>query len=143
MSSNSSTQYNDIINLPHHVSSTRPQMPILDRAAQFAPFAALTGYDAAIKETGRLTDEKIELDEEALNILNMKYQILIDSLDDDPEVTFTYFKPDERKAGGAYVKVTGTVKKVDDFERLIVMQNGTKMPMDDILNIDGTIFNGI
>ena len=143
MSSNSSTQYNDIINLPHHVSSTRPQMPILDRAAQFAPFAALTGYDAAIKETGRLTDEKIELDEEALNILNMKYQILVDCLDDEPEVTFTYFKPDERKAGGAYVKVTGTVKKVDDFERLIVMQNGTKMPMDDILNIDGTIFNGL
>ena len=143
MSSNSSTQYNDIINLPHHVSSTRPQMPILDRAAQFAPFAALNGYDAAIKETGRLTDEKIELDEEALNILNMKYQILVDSLDDEPEVTFTYFKPDERKAGGAYVKVTGTVKKVDDFERLIVMQNGIKMPMDDILNIDGTIFNGI
>ena len=143
MSSNSNTQYNDIINLPHHVSSTRPQMPILDRAAQFAPFAALTGYDAAIKETGRLTDEKIELDEEALNILNMKYQILIDSLDDEPEVTFTYFKPDERKAGGAYVKVTSTVKKVDDFERLIVMQDGTKLPMDNILNIDGKIFAGL
>ena len=143
MSSNSSTQYNDIINLPHHVSSTRPQMPILDRAAQFAPFAALTGYDAAIKETGRLTDEKIEMDEEALNILNMKFQILVDSLDDEPEVTFTYFKPDERKAGGAYVKVTGTVKKVDDFERLIVMQDGTKLPMDNILNIDGKIFAGL
>ena len=140
MSSNSSTQYNDIINLPHHVSSTRSQMPILDRAAQFAPFAALTGYDAAIKETGRLTDEKIEMDEEALNILNMKYQILVDSLDDEPEVTFTYFKPDERKAGGAYVKVTGTVKKVDDFERLIVMQDGAKLPMENILNIDGKIF---
>ena len=143
MSSNSSTQYNDIINLPHHVSSTRPQMPILDRAAQFAPFAALTGYDAAIKETGRLTDEKIEMDEEALNILNMKFQVLVDSLDDEPEVTFTYFKPDERKAGGAYVKVTGTVKKVDDFERLIVMQDGTKLPMDNILNIDGKIFAGL
>ena len=138
-----SAQYDDIINLPHHVSSTRPQMPILDRAAQFAPFAALTGYDAAIKETGRLTDEKIEMDEEALNILNMKYQILVDSLDDEPEVTFTYFKPDERKAGGAYVKVTGTVKKVDDFERLIVMQDGTKLPMDNILNIDGKIFAGL
>ena len=143
MSSNSSTQYNDIINLPHHVSATRPQMPMLDRAAQFAPFAALTGYDAAIKETGRLTDEKIEMDEEALNILNMKYQILVDSLDDEPEVTFTYFKPDERKAGGAYVKVTGTVKKVDDFERLIVMQDGTKLPTDNILNIDGKIFAGL
>ena len=133
-------RYNEIINLPHHVSKTRPQMPMSDRAAQFAPFAALTGYDSAIKETGRLTDEKIEMDEEALNILNMKFQILVDSLDDEPEVTFTYFKPDERKAGGAYVEVTGTVKKVDDFERLIVMQNGTKMPMDDILNIEGEIF---
>ena len=133
-------KYDEIINLPHHVSKTRPQMPMSDRAAQFAPFAALTGYDSAIKETGRLTDEKIEMDEEALNFLNMKFQILVDSLDDEPEVTFTYFKPDERKAGGAYLEVTGTVKKVDDFERLIVMHNGTKMPMDDILNIEGEIF---
>lgn len=132
--------YDDIMDLPHHVSATRPQMSMIDRAAQFSPFAALTGYDAAIKETGRLTDEKIEMDEEALNILNMKFQILARSLDDEPEVTFTYFKPDERKAGGAYIEVIGTVKKVDDFERLIVMQNGTKMPMDDILNIEGEIF---
>ena len=133
-------KYEDIINLPHHVSVTRPQMSMLDRAAQFSPFAALTGYDAAIKETGRLTDEKIEMDEEALNILNMKFQILVDTLDEEPEVTFAYFKPDERKVGGAYIEVTGTVKKVDDFERLIVMQNGTKMPMDDIVNIEGEIF---
>lgn len=132
--------YEDIINLPHHVSETRPQMSMIDRAAQFSPFAALTGYDAAIKETGRLTDEKIEMDEEALNILNMKFQLLVDRLADEPEITFTYFKPDERKAGGAYIDVTGKVKKVDDFERLIVMQNGTKMPMDDILNIEGEIF---
>lgn len=132
--------YEDIINLPHHVSKTRPQMSMIDRAAQFSPFAALTGYDAAIKETGRLTDEKIEMDEEALSILNMKFQLLVDSLADEPEITFTYFKPDERKAGGAYIDVTGKVKKVDDFERLIVMQNGTKMPMDDILNIEGEIF---
>ena len=132
--------YEDIINPPHHVSKTRPQMSMIDRAAQFSPFAALTGYDAAIKETGRLTDEKIEMDEEALNILNMKFQLLVDSLADEPEITFTYFKPDERKAGGAYIDVTGKVKKVDDFERLIVMQNGTKMPMDDILNIEGEIF---
>ena len=132
--------YEDIINLPHHVSETRPQMSMIDRAAQFSPFAALTGYDAAIKETGRLTDEKIEMDEEALNILNMKFQLLVDRLADEPEITFTYFKPDERKAGGAYIDVAGKVKKVDDFERLIVMQNGTKMPMDDILNIEGEIF---
>ena len=132
--------FDDIINLPHHVSATRPQMSMIDRAAQFSPFAALTGYDAAIKETGRLTDEKIEMDEEALNILNMKFQILVDSLDEEPEVTFTYFKPDERKAGGAYLTASGVVKKIDDFERMIVMQNGMKIPMDDILNIEGHIF---
>ena len=133
-------RYDDIINLPHHVSATRPQMSMMDRAAQFSPFAALTGYDAAIKETGRLTDEKIEIDAEALNVLNMKFQILIDRLAEEPEVTFIYFKPDERKDGGAYIDVTGIVKKVDKFERLIVMQSGTKIVMDDILNIDGKIF---
>lgn len=133
--------YEDIITLPHHISATRPQMSMIDRAAQFSPFAALTGYDAAIKETGRLTEEKIEMDEEALNNLNMKFQILVDSLGDEPEVTFAYFKPDEHKAGGAYIEVTGTVKKVDDFERQIVLHNGTKIPMDDILNIEGEVFN--
>lgn len=133
-------QYEDIINLPHHVSPSRPQMPMSDRAAQFAPFAALTGYDAAIKETGRLTDEKIELDEEALTALDMKYQFLMDALDEEPEVEITYFKPDERKAGGAYVTATGAVIKVDDFERLITMQDGTKITMDDILSIDGELF---
>lgn len=136
-------QYDNIINLPHHVSATRPQMSMLERAAQFSPFAALTGYDTAIKETGRLTDEKIEIGEEALTFLNMKLQLLVDNLDDKPEVTFTYFKPDERKSGGAYVDVTGTVKKVDDYERQIVMHNGTKIPLDDILNIEGDIFASI
>lgn len=129
-----------IMGLPHHVSKTRPQMPMSDRAAQFAPFAALTGYDSAIKETGRLTDERIELDEGALTALNMRYQLLMDALDEEPEVEITYFKPDERKAGGAYVTATGAVIKVDDFERLITMQDGTKIPMDDILSIDGELF---
>ena len=100
-------RYDEIINLPHHVSKTRPQMPMSDRAAQFAPFAALTGYDAAIKETGRLTDEKIELDEEALTALDMKYQLLMDVFDDAPEVTITFFQPDERKAGGKYASQVG------------------------------------
>ena len=135
-----SENYDDIIDLPHHVSATRPQMSMMDRAAQFSPFAALTGYDAAIKETGRLTDQKVEMDAEALNILNMKFQILMNCLDDEPEVTFTYFKPDEHKDGGAYIEVTDKVKIIDEFERLIVMQNGTKMVMDDILNIEGKIF---
>ena len=135
-----SNQYDDIINLPHHVSATRPQMSMLNRAAQFSPFAALTGYDAAIKETGRLTDEKIIMDEEALNMLNMKFQILIDNLFDEPEVTITYFKPDERKSGGAYIELIGIVKKFDEFERQIMMQDGTKIPMDDILNIESELF---
>ena len=137
------TKYEGIINLPHHVSETRPQMPMSDRAAQFAPFAALTGYDSAIKETGRLTDERIELDEEALIALNMRYQLLMDALDEEPEVEITYFKPDERKAGGEYVSVTGAVKKVDDFERLITMQDGSKIPMDDVLSIGGELFSSL
>lgn len=137
------SKYDSIMELPHHVSKTRPQMPMSDRAAQFAPFAALTGYDSVIKETGRLTGERIELDEEALTDLNMRYQLLVDALDEEPEVEITYFKPDERKSGGEYVTLTGTVKKVDDFERLITMQNGTKIPMDDVLAVDWDFFSNL
>ena len=134
-------KYNEIMRLPHHVSKTRPQMPMSDRAAQFAPFPALTGYDAAIKETGRLTDERIELDVEALSALDMKYQLLMEALDEAPEVTITYFQPDERKAGGKYVSAVGAVKKIDDFERRITMQDGAKIPMDDVLSIEGELFS--
>ena len=128
-------RYDEIINLPHHVSKTRPRMPMSDRAAQFAPFAALTGYDSAIKETGRLTDERIELDEEALTALDRKYQLLMDTLDDAPEVTIIYFQPDERKVGGQYVSATGTVKKVDTFGRRILLQDGTRIPLDSVYDL--------
>ena len=128
-------RYDEIMGLPHHVSKTRPQMPMSDRAAQFAPFAALTGYDSAIKETGRLTDERIELDEEALAALDRKYQLLMDALDDAPEVTIIYFQPDERKAGGQYVSATGTVKKVDTFGRRILLQDGTRIPLDSVFDL--------
>ena len=128
-------RYDEIMELPHHVSKTRPQMPMSDRAAQFAPFAALTGYDSAIKETGRLTDERIELDEEALAALDRKYQLLMDTLDDAPEVTIIYFQPDERKAGGQYVSATGTVKKVDTFGRRILLQDGTRIPLDSVYDL--------
>ena len=136
-------KYDKIMGLPHHVSKTRPQMPMSDRAAQFAPFAALTGYDSAIKETGRLTDERIELDEGALTALNMRYQLLMDALDEEPEVEITYFKPDERKAGGKYVSAVGAVKKIDDFERRITMRDGTRIPTDDVLSIDGELFSSL
>lgn len=133
----------DIIGLPHHVSVTRPQMPMSDRAAQFSPFAALVGYDDAIMETGRLTDARLEQDDMALNDLNLKFQFLAERLADEPEVRITYFKPDERKAGGAYLELSGTVKKLDEYERLVILHGGMKLPMDDILDIDGEIFNAM
>lgn len=136
-----SAKYEDIINLPHHVSKTRPQMPMSDRAAQFAPFAALTGYDSAIKETGRLTDNRIELDEEALTALSMKLQFLMDAIDEEPEVEITYFKPDERKSGGAYLKITGIVKKLDEYERVLVLISGQKIKLDDIMDVSGDVFS--
>lgn len=136
-----SAKYEDIINLPHHVSKTRPQMLMSDRAAQFAPFAALTGYDSAIKETGRLTDNRIELDEEALTALSMKLQLLMDAIDEEPEVEITYFKPDERKAGGAYLKITGIVKKLDEYERVLVLISGQKIKLDGIMDVSGDVFS--
>jgi len=135
--------YDDIINLPHHVSSTRPQMPMIDRAAPFSPFAALTGYGDAIQETGRLTDEKIELDEDSLAFLNLRFQKLADCLDEDPEVSITYFVADEKKAGGAYTTITGTIKRIDAFERIIIMRSGVKVPMDDVINLESKAFSTI
>lgn len=138
-----SIEYSDIINLPHHVSKTRPQMSMLDRAAQFSPFAALTGYDAAIKETGRLTDEKIELDEETKAALDMKQSYLIEIIDEQPEISVTYFLPDTRKSGGAYVTTTGKLKRFDEYERLLILTNGKKIPMDDIADIECDLFKAI
>ena len=135
--------FDDIINLPHHVSATRPQMSMLDRAAQFSPFAALTGYDDAIKETGRLTDEKIEMDEDRKAALDMKQTYLIEMLDEQPEISITYFLPDTKKSGGAYVTVTGNLKRFDEYERLLILTDGKKIPMDDIADIDSDLFRGM
>lgn len=136
-------QYDDIIDLPHHVSASRPRMSLIDRAAQFSPFAALTGYDASIKETGRLTDRRIELTEDSRAALDRKQQLLVDNLADHPEVSVTYFVPDERKAGGAYVTVTGRVKKVDDYHRLLLLSDGTKIPLDEILDMESELFRSL
>ena len=127
--------YSDIINLPHHVSRNHPQMPMMARAAQFAPFAALTGYDAVIHETARLTEGQMELEEYDNERLNRKYAELMTILDSHPEITVSYFKPDEHKAGGAYVTVTGQLKKVDTYEQLMVMENGTAIPIGNIMDL--------
>ena len=132
--------YDDIINLPHHVSETRPHMSIYNRAAQFSPFAALTGYGDAVKETARLTDEKICLGEIDIDILNAKLQIITEHIKEQPAVTVTYFMPDNKKSGGAYISFSGCIKKIDDYERKIIFTDNTKIPLDDITRIDGEIF---
>lgn len=113
---------------------------MLNRAAQFSPFAALTGYDAAVKETARLTDEKLELDEYAKSILSDKLQILAEHVDDLPEVMFTYFVPDKKKSGGAYVSVTGRIREIDEYERIVVLEDGTKIPIHQIYEIESALF---
>lgn len=133
--------YEDIINLPHHVSNKHPQMPIESRAAQFAPFAALTGHSEAIKETARLTDKKIELDEGLKNILNDKLQIVLNNIKKEPTVTVTYFEYDSKKSGGKYISKTGIIKKIDIINQYILFTDKTKIPIDDIINITGEIKN--
>ena len=127
--------YSDIINLPHHVSRNHPQMPMMARAAQFAPFAALTGYDAVIRETARLTEGQVELEEYNNERLNRKYAELMTILDSHPEITVSYFKPDEHKAGGAYVTVTGQLKKIDTYEQIMKMEDGTVIPIGSIMDL--------
>ena len=128
-------KYDDIIHLPHHVSNTRAHMPMLDRAAQFMPFRALTGYEDAVHETARHTDEKIELTEDEKTVLDVKLQRLADDLANQPLVTLTWFQPDKRTAGAAYVTTTGQVKKIDDFEGALILLSGESIPVEDILDI--------
>lgn len=128
-------KYDDIINLPHHVSDKHPRMPLIDRAAQFSSFAALTGHDDAIEETARLTDKKIELDENTKEILDMRLMMIREHIAEKPKVTFTYFEPDDKKSGGAYVDVTGIVKKINDLEHKIILYDGIEILIDNIIDI--------
>lgn len=143
MHNNDPRRYDDIIHLPHHVSAAHPQMPPENRAAQFAPFAAVVGYDAAITETARLTNQKPLLDDDEKLLLSGKLHLIQDNIKARPEVTITYFKPDDKKDGGAYVAVTGYVKKVDACERRVMMTSEKSIPIDDILAIDGELFRGM
>ena len=136
-------KYADIIDLPHHKSDTRSKMSNYDRAAQFSPFAALTGHAESIKETARLTDEYSEPSEEMKAIMNEKILFLMEQLENQPEITITFFKPDEKKQGGAYITITGVVKKIKTYERQIQMTTGDLIPIDMIFGIDGEIFSRI
>ena len=133
--SHSLNNTSDIINLPHHVSRNHPQMPLAARAAQFAPFAALTGYDVVIHETARLTEGQVELEEYDNERLNRKFAELMTILDCHPEITVSYFKPDERKAGGAYAAVSGHVKKIDSYEQYMEMEDGIIIPIRNIIDL--------
>lgn len=132
--------YEDIIDLPHHVSERRPRMSMMNRAAQFSPFAALTGYDSAIKETARLTDKKIELTEEMQAQLSERINLLRDELHKSPTVEITYFVPDDYKEGGSYHTLQGQIKRIDDVEQIFRLCDGTCIHFDDILDISNELF---
>ncbi len=133
-------KYDDMLRLPHHVSASRKPMAITARAAQFAPFAALSGYDAEVQEAGRLTDRPIEPDEYEKEAMNARLQLLARHLREKWVVSLVFFQPDERKAGGAYVTRTGTVKKLYETERLLTLTDGTVIPLDDLIALEGEEF---
>ena len=133
--------YDDIINHPHYKSKEHPPMSLYARSAQFAPFAALTGYEDAVRETARETGERIDIDEEMKTILDSKIQLLTEKIKQKPEVTFTYFIPDLRKDGGDYVSVSGIIKKIDMYEQKIILFDKTEIPINDVIDISSEDFN--
>lgn len=132
--------YDDILHLPHPTSKRHPRMPIVDRAAQFSPFAALTGHKAAIEETARVTDRRIELDEDAKEQLDQTLQLLLERIDEQPEITVTWFSPDKKKAGGQYYTATGKLKRIDTQESRLILTDGTQIPLEDLLRIRSESF---
>lgn len=128
--------YDDIIDLPHPTSTKHPRMPLADRAAQFSPFAALTGHEAAIHETARLTDRRIELDEDEKTALDRKLRLITEHLAERPAVRITYFQADQRKDGGSYEIAEGSMKKVDEIARMVVLTDGRRIPIEDIYEIE-------
>lgn len=137
------SKYSDMIDLPNPTPTCRPRMSMIERGAQFAPFAALTGYDAVVAEAARLTDVRLELSEDMKTMLNDKMQMILDNIESEPFITITYFVPDNRKSGGAYVEAHGIVDSIDEYERCIVMSDGAKISIDQIRAIEGELFNGI
>lgn len=136
MKSNDQNSYDDIMNVPHHVSSVHPPMSRQERAAQFSPFAALTGYESAIRETARLTEQKLELEENELEILDRNLRKIREHISEHPKVWVTYFKPDDRKKGGAYITVKSRIKKIDLYKKYILLEEGSLIPFGDIYKIN-------
>ena len=132
--------YDDILHLPHPTSKRHPRMPIVDRAAQFSPFAALTGHRAAIEETARVTDRRIELDEDAKEQLDQTLQLLLERIDEQPEITVTWFSPDKKKAGGQYHTATGKLKRIDTQASRLILTDGNQIPLEDLLEIRSESF---
>ena len=128
-------KYAHIINLPRHVSSTRTQMSVSDRAAQFAPYSALSGYDEVVKESARLTERRIELDEGEIEVINRRLTALVHK-DGVQMAKITYFVPDGRKSGGKYVTVEGEIAYVDQIKRLIRMIDGRAIPIEEIIDLE-------
>lgn len=133
-------QYDDIINMPHYVSKSRRCMSSIDRAAQFAPFAALTGYDVAIKESERKTDERILISEEDALEIDEKLKIIIREIKNHPLIEIVFFKKDEKKDGGNYIKLTDRVKAIDTYKNQIILVSDINIPIENIYNIKGEIF---
>ena len=135
-----SSRNDDMIYMQNPTPTCKPRMSLYERAAQFSPFAALTGYEDAVEETARLTDARLELSEDMKTILNEKMQTIVDNMDAEPIVTITYFVPDKKKEGGTYVDVTGIVKEIDEYERCIVMTDKKKIPIEQVRAIVGDLF---
>lgn len=133
-------KYDDIINLPHPVSKYRPQMPLSDRAAQFAPFAALTGHKEAVKETARYTESEQILSEDVIERLNEKLQKIVENIGAKRTVSITYFQPDDKKRGGEYLTHSGVVKKVDQYKNALIMMDKTVISIERIREIESDLF---
>ena len=138
-----SGRYDDILHLPHPTSVRHPRIPISERAAIFSPFAALTGHAAAIQETARLTDQKIELDEDTKAELDRRQAILLEHIAEQPEVTITWFCPDEKKSGGAYVVTVGRLKRVDETAGTLRLADGMTIALDEIVDLQSDLFQGL
>lgn len=138
-----SGKYAGIIDLPHYQSTKRPHMSNYDRAAQFSPFAALTGYEAAVVEAGRITDSRIELSEEQMQAIDQRLQFIAAHIEEQPEVEITYFQTDSQKSGGKYISITGKVFRIDTIKSRVILTDRQEIPIWDILQVEGELLNSL